>query len=109
MTTTALSQLQDDWAERGDDGDQPIGTMIDMSLAFDIVNHKLLLINMRLYGFGEGTVQWFASYLSQIMQKVMSGGQQGRPQCLEAGVPQGGIMGLLLHNIFTDELSEVIH
>ena len=70
--------------------------MIDMSAAFDVVDNKLLLERLKLYGFDRNAIQWTWSYLTYRSQLVHIEGSQSSILPLEAGVP-------LLFTIFTNE------
>ena len=83
--------------------------MVDMSAAFDVVDNELLLEKMNLYGFDQNCVQWAWSYLTYRSQGVYLEGSLSRLLPLEAGVPQGSILGPLFYTIFTNELPQVVH
>ena len=80
-----------------------------MSAAFDIVDHKLLIKKLELYGFDAGMLSWVLSYLSERQQCVSIDGCLSRLQHVHHGVPQGSILGPLLYILFTNELPEVVH
>ena len=83
--------------------------MVDMSAAFDVVDIELLLEKMKLYGFDRDAVQWMGSYLAYRSQAVYIEGSMSKLLPLEAGVPQGSILGPIFYTIFTNELPEVVH
>ena len=83
--------------------------MLDMSAAFDVVDTSLLLDKMKLYGFDRDTIQWMWSYLSYRSQGVYIEGSMSKLLPLEAGVPQGSILGPVFYTIFTNELPQVVH
>ena len=83
--------------------------MIDMSAAFDVVDIELLLQKLKLYGFDKNAIQWIWSYLTYRSQSVYIEGSLSSLLPLEAGVPQGSILGPIFFTIFTNELPEVVH
>ena len=108
-TTTAMIQMYDTWIEAAEDGDLAGVCMLDMSAAFDVVDTRLLLEKMKLYGFDRDAVQWMWSYLTYRSQGVYMEGSMSKLLPLEAGVPQGSILGPVFYTIFTNELPQVIH
>ena len=62
--------------------------MLDMSAAFDVVNHQLLLKKLRLYGFDQNSLAWMTSYLSGRTQSVCIDGTLSDPLEVLQGVPQ---------------------
>ena len=63
---------------------------MDLSAAFDMVNHKILLDKLHLYNFSPETGEWFKSYLADRSQYVMVDSRLSDPlQVGDQGVPQG--------------------
>ena len=95
-TTTAMLQMYTTWLEALEQGDMAAVCMIDMSAAFDVVDTDLLLEKLKLYGFDGNAVQWIWTYLSYKSQAVYIEGTMSQLLPLEAGVPQGSILGPIL-------------
>ena len=108
-TTTALIQMYDTWLEAAEAGTMAGVCLLDMSAAFDVVDHGLLIKKLALYGFQEDFLRWTESYLSSRFQCVSIEGSLSRLQAVQVGVPQGSILGPLFYTLFTNELPEVIH
>ena len=83
--------------------------LLDLSAAFDTIDHSTLL--ERLYGnFGiSGTVfKWFKSYILDRQQRVLIDGSLSCPQYLNFGVPQGSVIGPFLFCLYTTSISQII-
>ena len=108
-TETALLKIHNDIICNMDNGKVTALTLVDLSAAFDTIDHSTLL--ERLYGhFGiSGTVfKWFKSYISNRQQRVHIDGSLSCPQDLHFGVPQGSVLGPFLFCLYTTSISQII-
>ena len=83
--------------------------LVDLSAAFDMVDHSILLKKLELYGMDHQSISWMNSHLSRRSQVVMVDGCLSPSLNITCGVPQGSILGPLLYIIFTNEIPDLVH
>ena len=84
-------------------------TLLDLSAAFDTIDHSLLYDCLHDWFGLDGTVLlWIKSYLSNRKQKIKIGDSFSEAVILPFGVPQGSVLGPLLFTLYTSPLSQVI-
>ena len=64
--------------------------LLDVSAAFDILDHSPLLAKRMCYGFTPPGILWIKSYLSNRTQRVLFNGSLSNIIQVESGIPQGG-------------------
>ena len=74
--------------------------IMDLSKAFDSINHDLLLAKLKAYGFSENRLKLMCSCLKDRRQAVQINNNFSSYKKVQAGVPQGSIDGPLLFNLF---------
>jgi len=82
--------------------------LLDMSAAFDTVDHQILLRRLQLsYGFGGQVLQWLTSFLTDRTQLVAFAGARSTLQSLFCGVPQGSVLGPLLFALYSADVIKI--
>jgi hypothetical protein len=81
--------------------------LLDMSKAFDRINHNILLAKLEDVGVSSTCLAWFESYLSERYQAVRINSTLSEKLPVVSGVPQGSILCTLLFSIYVNDLPSV--
>ena len=93
-TETALLRIHNDIVAAIDQGDVGALILLDLSAAFDTVDHSVLIDVMReRFGITGDALQWMMSYLTNRSQVVNIASTSSSNQQLTSGVPQGSVLG----------------
>ncbi|KAJ8390898.1 hypothetical protein AAFF_G00098180 [Aldrovandia affinis] len=82
--------------------------LLDLSAAFDTVDHRILLSSLVEMGISGSALTWFESYLADWSYQVAWRGSLSSPHTLSTGVPQGMVLGPVLFSPYTKSLDSVI-
>lgn len=106
-TETATLKIASDIFDAADAGQVTLLALLDLSAAFDTVDHHILLQRLhQSYGISGTVLSWIQSFLTDRSTTVRFAGQQSVSSVLSCGVPQGSVTGPLLFNLYT---ADVIH
>jgi exonuclease III len=108
-TETALLRVQNDILMHLDKADTVMLVLLDLSAAFDTIDHEILFNRMeKRCGFKGNVLKFLKSYLSKRKQKVVIDDKESSTKDLKYGVPQGSVLGPILFNIYLAPLGNLI-
>ena len=108
-TETALIRVANDLLLALDNRSEAILVLLDLTAAFDTIDHKILLDRLKVgYGVGGSALTWFSSYLKGRKQAIKINDARSEPMDMEWGVPQGSIVGPILFITYTAPVEDII-
>ena len=108
-TETALIKIQSDILSALDEGKCVLLVMLDLSAAFDTIDHNVLISRLQNdIGLSGKVLEWFRSYISGRRQSVLINGVKSAFWNLLFGVPQGSVLGPLLFLIYMGPLGKIL-
>ena len=103
-TETALCKIHNDLVTNACSGKASLLVLLDLSAAFDIVDHDVLLADL----FSCGIPSLLKSYLTNRFQRTSVGASLSEPVHLQFGVPQGSVLGPILFTLYTSSLATLL-
>ena len=108
-TETALVKVHSDISKLVDDGQVVILIMLDLSAAFDTLDHTIMLVRLRrMYGIDEQALKWISSYLYSRTQSVHVNGSKSQPKTMTFAMPQVSVLGAMFYVYYSKPVGLII-
>lgn len=108
-TETAMLRILSDALAAADAQQVTLLALLDLSAAFDCVDHSLLLQRLeQKFGLKDDVLRWLTSFITGRSQQVMYDGHLSPVRPVQFGVPQGSVLGPLLFVLYTAEIGDVV-
>ena len=108
-TETALQKVVDDLFLSTNKGNISVLALLDLSSAFDTIDHPILVHRLHTdFGFTDTVLQWFSSYLTNRSHYISLSNHCSAFSHVHSGVPQGSVLGPVLFTMYAKSLSAII-
>ena len=108
-TETALVKVQNDILQATDNQNSVILVLLDLSAAFDTVDHEILIRKFSSrYGITGKAHEWFKLYFDERSFTVHILDGQSTKRTIRSGVPQGSILGPMLFSLYISPIGEIM-
>ena len=106
-TAHAISNINEQMLSNVDSNRHTLSIFLDLSKAFNCVNHRVLIGKLQLYGITDVALDFIRSYLSDQYQFTRINGHESCLLKITCGVPQGSLLGPLLFILYMNDISSV--
>ena len=108
-TETALLKILDDLYRIIDDRRSAVLIGLDLSAAFDTIDHEILTGGLKtVFGISGFELHWIETYLRGRTQYVFAGNERSDSTSCSYGVPQGSVLGPFLFSVYVSPIADVI-
>ena len=108
-TETALLKVTSDLLTACDEGMVSVLALLDLSAAFDTIDHEILITRLNVsFGLSGIVLKWFTSYISDRYQKVIINENMSRPRLFKTGIHKGSVLGPVLFSLYSQSVTEII-
>ena len=104
-TELACVELTDRIIKSFEESKDSVGVFLDLSRAFDLIDHNIMIKKLHFYGFDENALALCKNYLTERTQYVVYNNEQSevKPACISRGIPQGSLLGPLYFLIYIND------
>ena len=106
-TDSAILKLVNNIVNNFEKGEITVAAFLDLSKAFDCVNHEILIKKLEHYGVNGVALNWFTSYLYERQQRVYYHESYSEVKTVNIGVPQGSVLGPILFLTYFQDIGAV--
>jgi hypothetical protein len=112
-TIDAITKFISDILNGFENGEFTIGMFLDLSKAFDTINHDILLQKLNRYGIRGSALDWVNSYFKNRSQTVKIKDTDGETilsdyRKIRCGVPQGSVLGPLFFIVYINDITNCL-
>ena len=109
-TETAVLKIVSDLLLACDRGQVSLLALLDLSAAFDTVDHSILIDRLQsAFGIRGPVIEWIHSFVTSRMQSVSFAGEKSTWSAIMCGVPQGSVLGPILFLLYCADVTYIAH